>query len=56
MPVKATVTPDTYAFIYPSTNWKSMTIKNMSAAYFEVDDEHFYIDSQIMAADEPEKF
>jgi hypothetical protein len=56
MPVKATVTPDTYAFIYPSTNWKSMTIKNMSAAYFEVDDEHFYIDSQIMDADEPEKF
>ena len=52
MPVKATIAPEQYTFIYPVTTWKSTTIKNMSATHFEVDNEHFYIETHIMADDE----
>jgi hypothetical protein len=44
MPVKATTSSDKFEFIYPTTTWKTMLLKNMSAANVEVDEENFYID------------
>lgn len=44
MPVKVTVAPGRMGFIYPDTNWKTTTLKQMGEDDFEVDEEHFYIE------------
>jgi hypothetical protein len=43
MPVKVTVAPERFGFIYPSAAWKTITLTNMREGDFEVDEEHFYI-------------
>jgi hypothetical protein len=47
MPVKVMHAANEFKFIYPGSEWKSVVIKNMSPAEFEVDEEHFYIDVKI---------
>ncbi|MBW8685985.1 carboxypeptidase-like regulatory domain-containing protein [Chitinophaga rhizophila] len=44
MPVRVTTAAGRMAFIRPATTWKTMTLKNMHADDFEVDEAHFYID------------
>lgn len=44
MPVKVTTAPQRMAFVYPTTAWKTLTLKNMKADDFEVDKDHFFID------------
>jgi hypothetical protein len=44
MPVKVTTAPDRFEFIYPTPDWKTMTLKNITADDFEVDEEKFYIE------------
>lgn len=43
MPVKVTTAAHQMAFIYPTTAWKTLTLKNMQAADFMVDEDHFFI-------------
>jgi hypothetical protein len=47
MPVKATVVPGKWEFIFPEADWKTMTIKNLRAHEFDVDQDEFYIDVNI---------
>lgn len=47
MPVKVTTAPDKFEFIYPTTVWKTMTLKNMSIDAFGVDEENFYINVEV---------
>jgi aminopeptidase N len=47
MPVKVTKAPDHFGFIYPTTEWKSVLLKNISPGEFEVDEENFYINTRI---------
>lgn len=44
MPVKVTTAADHFSFIYPTPDWKTITLKNLSAQEFEVDEDAFYID------------
>jgi len=44
MPVKVTVAPGRFGFIYPATDWKVVTLKQMKEDDFEVDEDHFYIE------------
>ncbi|SFD86609.1 CarboxypepD_reg-like domain-containing protein [Chitinophaga sp. CF118] len=43
MPVKVTVAPGRFGFIYPTTDWQMITLKQMKEDDFEVDEDHFYI-------------
>ena len=43
MPVKVTVAPGRFRFIYPTTDWQVMTLKQMREDDFEVDEDHFLI-------------
>jgi aminopeptidase N len=43
MPVKVTVAPGRFGFIYPRTDWQMITLKQMKENDFEVDEDHFYI-------------
>ncbi|SEW40412.1 CarboxypepD_reg-like domain-containing protein [Chitinophaga sp. YR573] len=43
MPVKITVTPERFNFIYPTTTWQMITLKQMKEEDFAVDEDHFYI-------------
>ena len=44
MPVKVTVARDSLAFIYPTTAWQTVTLKNMKTGDFRVDTREFYAD------------
>jgi aminopeptidase N len=44
MPVKVGETSDKFQFIYPTTQWKAMSVKNLTADDFVVDTDNFYID------------
>ncbi|PWV46514.1 M1 family aminopeptidase [Chitinophaga sp. S165] len=44
MPVKVTVAPGRFGFIYPTANWQMITLKQMKDDDFEVDEDHFYIE------------
>lgn len=46
MPVKVAVAADKFRVIYPSTEWKTTVLKNVTADNFEVDEEHFYIETE----------
>lgn len=50
MPVKAGADEDHMEFIYPITEWRTMTLKNTLASDFVVDEERFYI--QVTETDE----
>jgi len=43
MPVKVSLSPDRFGFIYPTSDWKMITLKQMNEDDFEVDEKHFYI-------------
>jgi len=43
MPVKVSLAPDRFGFIYPTGDWKMMILKQMNEDDFEVDEKHFYI-------------
>lgn len=47
MPIKVTTRADHFEFIYPSTEWKTSTLKNLAAHEFDVNDEDFFIDTNI---------
>jgi hypothetical protein len=47
MPVRVTTKPGAFSFVYPTTEWKVMKLKDMTEAEFEVDEERFYIDVQL---------
>lgn len=44
MPVKVTISKNSFDFIYPSAEWKTITIQNMGEKEFKVDTLDFYID------------
>jgi hypothetical protein len=44
MRIKVTKAPERYDFIYPTTEWKTLVLKNMKDEQFEVDEDQFYID------------
>jgi len=44
MPVKVTTAKEHYTFIYPTATWKTMTLKNMREADFEVDEAGGYFE------------
>ncbi|SHN24053.1 M1 family aminopeptidase [Chitinophaga sp. CF418] len=43
MPVKVTLAPGRFGFLYPTTDWQVITLKQMREDDFEVDEDHFYI-------------
>lgn len=43
MPVKVSLAPERFGFIYPTSDWKMITLKQMQEDDFEVDEKHFYI-------------
>lgn len=47
MPVKVTTAADHFDFIYPSPDWKTITIANLGVHEFEVNEEEFFIDVDI---------
>ena len=47
MPVKVMHAASEFKFIYPDSNWKTVTLKNMTPEEFEVDEEQFYIDVKV---------
>lgn len=47
MPIKVTTSLDHFDFIYPTTAWKTMTLKNLGAHEFDVNDEDFFIEIDI---------
>ena len=50
MPVKITVSKDSMGWIYPTTNWQTMEIKNMSPDTLKVATGEFYVGVRIMGA------
>jgi hypothetical protein len=42
MPIKVTLARDSLGFIYPTTDWQTMTLKGMAATDFRVDTVEFY--------------
>jgi hypothetical protein len=44
MPVKVTVAPGRFGFIYPTSERQMITLKQMKENDFEVDEDHFYIE------------
>lgn len=42
MPVKI----KNHELIYPTTEWKTLTLQNQAAADFDIDDENFYIEAE----------
>lgn len=47
MPIKVTTKPETFSFIYPTSEWKVLKLKGMTEAEFEVDEEHFFVDVKL---------
>lgn len=47
MPVKVTMTAEKLNFIYPTDQWKTMLLKNISMDAFDVDTDNFYIDVRV---------
>lgn len=50
MPVKITVSKDSMGWIYPTTTWQTMEIKNMSADALSVDTKEFYVGVRVLHA------
>jgi hypothetical protein len=44
MPIRLTTAKGRFGFVYPTTQWKTLTLPNLDATDFEVDDTRFYID------------
>lgn len=43
MPVKVTVARGQFGFVYPTSEWQTIILKQMKKDDFEVDEDHFYI-------------
>ncbi len=52
MPVKVTLKKDEYGFIYPTTEWQTITIRDMKPADFKVATDLFYIDKESILVDD----
>lgn len=50
MPVKITVSKDSVGWIYPTTAWQTMQIKNMAADALSVDTKEFYVGVRVVDA------
>jgi aminopeptidase N len=50
MPVKVTVGRDRFDYIYPTPSWKTITLKGMTAAGFEADEDNFLMDVTVLEA------
>ncbi len=48
MPVKVTTSKNKFEFIYPTTNWKSLTVKGLDPADFKAAENLFYIKTKII--------
>jgi aminopeptidase N len=48
MPIKVTKAKGKYEFIYPTTTWQTLTLPNMDSDDFEVDEENFYMNVEIL--------
>ncbi|HVI46110.1 MAG TPA: M1 family aminopeptidase [Chitinophaga sp.] len=46
MPIKVSTSRNHFSFIYPSKEWKTITLKNMNEGDFAVDEDNFYVDVQ----------
>jgi aminopeptidase N len=44
MPVKVTTARNSYAFVYPTENWQSLSLPSMNEKDFKVDLDEFYVD------------
>lgn len=49
MPVQVTQSPEKYRFITPTTDWQTLTLPNMTADDFEVDEARFYVNVEELA-------
>jgi aminopeptidase N len=47
MPVKVITRSNYFDFIYPTTDWQTLTLKDLNAHEFEVNEEEFFIDVEI---------
>lgn len=48
MPVKVTTSKDKFEFIYPTTKWKSLTVKGLEPSDFKVAENLFYLKTRIL--------
>ena len=48
MPIKVTTTKDKFEFIYPTTQWKSLTVKGLKPSDFNVAEDLFYLKTKIL--------
>ena len=48
MPIKVTTTKDKFEFIYPTTQWKSLTVKGLEPSDFKVAEDLFYLKTKIL--------
>jgi aminopeptidase N len=54
MPVKITTKKGVFDFIYPTTEWQTMTLRDMKTTDFKVATDLFYIDKEINSTEEDE--
>jgi hypothetical protein len=47
MPARVTTRAAHFEFIYPTTEWKTVLLQNISASEFDVDDESLYINTNV---------
>ena len=47
MPLKVTTTPDHFEFIYPTTKWQTLSLKNFDPKNFKVDEDKFLCNVKI---------
>jgi hypothetical protein len=50
MPIRVTQKPEQFGFITPTTDWQTMTLPDMTADDFAVDEVRFYVRVEV---DEP---
>ncbi len=48
MPVKVTLKKDEFDFIFPTTEWQTITIRDMKSSDFKIASDLFYIDKEII--------
>ncbi|MCX6134306.1 MAG: M1 family metallopeptidase [Ignavibacteriales bacterium] len=47
MPVKVTIAPGKFEFIYPTTTWQRMNIATMEPSDFKADESRFYVNTRL---------
>lgn len=51
MPIKVTTKKNSFDFIYPTTEWQTVTFENMKADEFKIATDLFYVDQEIRLLD-----